>query len=419
MPKASSKPARKRTPYVGPLLAVLVAVACYAARDVLTRPLSGWRQRAEPTARVEPTARAAEEVEQQHPECADRSEHCAAWARDGECDANGIYMNAECARSCGNCDAPGGPAPAAGGEDEDEALAERRRRWPRCTDKSADCAAWARDGECEANARFMKYRCSLSCDTCEQQDFHTRCRRPPNATAAMPPGQMDAMFARAATSDAFARYGPRVLSTQPWVLVFDEFLSADEADAIVSLAERDGGSHFAASQGTGELDEDGSLKVVQSSYRTSATNWCEEQCINETVVAAVRARVEALTGVPDANHEFPQILRYGVPNYYKLHHDFIPAHAAMPCGPRILTMFLYLTDVEEGGHTAFPDLNLSVTPRKGRALLWPSVLSDDPETADERTYHRAEPVLRGVKYSVNLWLHQHDFKAANAIACTG
>ena len=34
--------------------------------------------------------------------------------------------------------------------------------------------------------------------------------------------------------------------------------------------------------------------------------------------------------------------------------------------------------MEEGGETAFPDLDIVVKPKMGKALLWPSVLSDDP-----------------------------------------
>jgi len=35
-----------------------------------------------------------------------------------------------------------------------------------------------------------------------------------------------------------------------------------------------------------------------------------------------------------------QILDYGPNQYYKQHHDFIPGHMEMPCGPRILTAFM-------------------------------------------------------------------------------
>ena len=42
------------------------------------------------------------------------------------------------------------------------------------------------------------------------------------------------------------------------------------------------------------------------------------------------------------------------------------------------TFFLYLSAVEDGGETRFTRLNISVTPRKGSAVVWPSVMSDDP-----------------------------------------
>lgn len=114
-----------------------------------------------------------------------------------------------------------------------------------------------------------------------------------------------------------------------------------------------------------------------------------------------------------------QFLRYDISQYYRAHNDYIPAHREMPCGARVLTLFLYLTDVEEGGQTSFPRLGLQVQPKRGRAVLWPSVLDELPEDCDERTEHIAEPVTRGMKYSINLWLHQHDFKKNNKIGCTG
>lgn len=103
----------------------------------------------------------------------------------------------------------------------------------------------------------------------------------------------------------------------------------------------------------------------------------------------------------------------------KEHSDYIPAHRDMPCGPRVYTFFVYMSDVEEGGNTSFPQLGLSVEPKKGRAVLWPSVLDAAPRDIDERTMHIANPVLSGIKYSVNFWIHQHDFKANHAIGCTG
>ena len=88
-------------------------------------------------------------------------------------------------------------------------------------------------------------------------------------------------------------------------------------------------------------------------------------------------------------------------------------------GPRILTFFLYLSDVEEGGETNFPRLNLSVKPRKGKAVLWPSVLNEDPTKQDTRTDHGSLPVIKGTKYAANSWIHLYDFETSNLWGCTG
>ena len=50
------------------------------------------------------------------------------------------------------------------------------------------------------------------------------------------------------------------------------------------------------------------------------------------------------------------------------------------------------------GGTNFPALNLTVTPKRGRAALWPSVLNEYPNKKDSRTNHQALPVVEGVKY---------------------
>jgi hypothetical protein len=56
------------------------------------------------------------------------------------------------------------------------------------------------------------------------------------------------------------------------------------------------------------------------------------------------------------------------------------------------------------------DLDLTVTPRLGRAILWPSVEASDLLTGEKKTHHEALPVEAGVKFAANLWLHLYDFK---------
>jgi prolyl 4-hydroxylase len=96
-------------------------------------------------------------------------------------------------------------------------------------------------------------------------------------------------------------------------------------------------------------------------------------------------------------------------------HDF-----QMSAGPRILTFFMYLSDVDEGGETNFPKLNISVRPEKGSALLWPSVESEYPDSRiEQKTYHAALPVKKGTKYAANTWIHLRNYKVPNLWGCTG
>lgn len=107
-----------------------------------------------------------------------------------------------------------------------------------------------------------------------------------------------------------------------------------------------------------------------------------------------------------------------------------------------------------GGETRFTALDISVRPMKGRALVWPSVLNEDPYRSDSRSvsesaplcarerrrlrpnqsrthtfvfvlllfprmFHEAVKVEAGTKYAANHWIHQNDFRTANLWGCSG
>lgn len=81
-------------------------------------------------------------------------------------------------------------------------------------------------------------------------------------------------------------------------------------------------------------------------------------------------------------------------------------------------MFLYLSDVEKGGGTQFGKLDLRVMPKKGRVLIWPSVLDENFLERDELTHHEALPVEEGLKFAANSWLHLRDFKKPHTEGCS-
>jgi prolyl 4-hydroxylase len=226
-------------------------------------------------------------------------------------------------------------------------------------------------------------------------------------------GDMDAMFRKAA-SEYSTQYDVNVLSKSPWVITFDNFVSDAECDALLETV--DG---WERSTDTGESNEFGETGRMLSSSRTSTNAWCRSECESHPDVKNLMERIENITHVPRNHYESFQVLKYTIGQKYGVHHDSDESDNDIPCGPRILTFFLYLSDVEEGGETSFPTLGISVKPKKGRALLWPSTLNHWPNRVDGRTLHEAKPVIKGVKYAANAWIHLYDFQKANLWGCTG
>jgi prolyl 4-hydroxylase len=103
---------------------------------------------------------------------------------------------------------------------------------------------------------------------------------------------------------------------------------------------------------------------------------------------------------------FRSPIRYEEGQFYRVHHDYVEHNLERQQGVRILTVFLYLSEVEAGGGTNFDRLNITVMPKRGRALFWPSVLNSTPHKKDGRTTHQALPVEAGIKYAANAWFHQ-------------
>lgn len=209
-------------------------------------------------------------------------------------------------------------------------------------------------------------------------------------------------------------YKIEVLSRDPWVVIFDDFLTDAETKALITNVDE-----WEASTDTGATNEFGETGRVLSQGRTSSNAWCQWSCEDHPDVKSIVAKIENVTTIPKANYESFQILRYELGQKYVVHHDSSAEDNLLACGPRILTFFLYLSDVEEGGETSFPELNLQVKPKKGRAVLWPSVMDDDLTKIDMRTLHEAKSVIKGRKFAANSWIHLYDYNIPNLYGCTG
>jgi len=275
-----------------------------------------------------------------------------------------------------------------------------------CTDTHDMCEAWHKAGRCPTRGHV----CRATCGRCKgvqprnpRVSHEKRCQRD-NHTAAVPEGQLGRLFEHTLS---FSQYNPTVLSRDPWIVRFDNFISDDEANAFIDVCQPKFERSLAGDQ----------LNPVRTSYQC----WCNfADCFASEHVHRVTRRMNEVTGTPYNNGEDLQVVRYMPGEFYKQHHDQNTAIWA-PQGPRVLTFFMYLNDPVDGGETRFPLIGggggLVVKPKKGSAILWPSTFNGQPMEADDRTLHEAMPVHSGIKYGANMWVHQFSFKTPSERGC--
>jgi len=296
------------------------------------------------------------------------------------------------------------------------------------------CTFWASSGECEKNPSYMILQCAPACSSCEKLDITNRCPIEPGNEVIWKAGDLNELMERivddADGSGEYKRYNPTALSRPklrrdgtpapgveedgPWVVVLENFVSSEEADRLVEIGKVQG---YERSANVGKEKPDGTKTHHVDESRTSHNTWCKEGCFDDPLVSPVVERIANTTRTEVRNAEYLQMLQYEPGQYYRQHHDYIAHHRGLPCGVRILTLFIYLNDVEEGGGTRFNKLGITVQPRKGSAVLWPSVKDQYPEDKDDRTDHEAQPVLKGIKYGANAWIHNRDYKKAYENNC--
>lgn len=199
-----------------------------------------------------------------------------------------------------------------------------------------------------------------------------------------------------------------LLNQDPPIYLLPNFITDDECALLIEHARSQG---LERSTTTGAMSKDGKFDRPTSQSRTSNNAWCFGACFNDPDVKAIDRRIAQVMSRPYTHMEHYQLLHYSIGQEYRVHHDFIFDQSQMKQGPREFTFFLYLNNVEEGGETHFPYLNLTVKPVKGAALVWPN--TDYPKRRSDRelhaTTHAALPVIKGEKFAANKWIHKGDF----------
>ncbi|XP_014747067.1 PREDICTED: prolyl 4-hydroxylase subunit alpha-2 isoform X4 [Sturnus vulgaris] len=185
----------------------------------------------------------------------------------------------------------------------------------------------------------------------------------------------------------------------PHIVRYYDVMSDDEIEKIKQLAKP------RLARATVRDPKTGVLTVA--SYRVSKSSWLEEN--DDPVVAKVNQRMQQITGLTVKTAELLQVANYGMGGQYEPHFDFSrkdepDAFKRLGTGNRVATFLNYMSDVEAGGATVFPDFGAAIWPKKGTAVFWYNLLKSGE--GDYRTRHAACPVLVGCKWVSNKWFHE-------------
>ncbi|KAK7086832.1 Prolyl 4-hydroxylase subunit alpha-3 [Halocaridina rubra] len=151
--------------------------------------------------------------------------------------------------------------------------------------------------------------------------------------------------------------------------------------------------------------------------RVSHTAWLQNY--THPVLPNIAKRISAITGlhvfegsVENMAGEHLQVLSYGIGGHYNFHYDpllkIMPEEKWFeagskfenyPCGDRVATWMFYLSGVEAGGRTAFPQAGVSVAPVEGSAVFWYSIKKNG--LLNDKSQHGGCPVLLGHKWVAN------------------
>lgn len=205
----------------------------------------------------------------------------------------------------------------------------------------------------------------------------------------------------------------------PRVFYYHNFLSPEERAHIIRLAaplmRR---STVVGSGGNGVVDD------IRTSYGMFIKRF------QDPVVESIERRISMATRLPVSHQEEIQVLRYTKGQKYSAHYD--SAYGSDGPGPheRLATFYMYLSDVEEGGETAFPQGsvwtdpkmgqkadptfsacakgNVAAKPKAGDAVLFYSFFPN--KTMDPASMHTGCPVIKGIKWGAPVWIHIDEFK---------
>ena len=189
--------------------------------------------------------------------------------------------------------------------------------------------------------------------------------------------------------------------SEPNIAVIGDFLSDEECDGLIEGAKPRMARSLTVETQTGgeELNAD---RTSNGMFYARAEN---------ELIARIERRLAQLARWPVENGEGLQILHYHPGAEYKPHYDYFdPSEPGTPTilkrgGQRVATIIMYLHEPTKGGGTVFPDVKLTVAPKRGNAVFF----SYDRPHPSSKSLHGGMPVIEGQKWIATKWLREGKF----------
>jgi len=183
---------------------------------------------------------------------------------------------------------------------------------------------------------------------------------------------------------------------EPLIIVLDNVLSNQECNQLIEFSKDNLKRSKISSSGEGEVND----------IRTSSSMFFQGN--ENDILEKLEKRISAIMCIPIEHAEGIQILKYTPGQEYKAHFDFFNSASKAAKNNRISTLVIYLNDVEEGGETYFPKLNLSISPKKGSAVYFEYFYNN--EDLNELTLHGGAPVIKGEKWVATQWMRKQKIR---------
>ncbi|XP_043649574.1 prolyl 4-hydroxylase subunit alpha-1 [Drosophila teissieri] len=126
--------------------------------------------------------------------------------------------------------------------------------------------------------------------------------------------------------------------------------------------------------------------------------------IREDYHSPLNLRIKDMTGEDVKEDTDFQIDNYGICGFRYYHTDNLESQdQTVELGDRLTSIMFFMNDVAQGGAFVFPNLNLTIWPQKGSALVWRNL---DHRMQPNDLLHRSCPVIVGSKWTLTKWLHE-------------